>query len=100
MLILLFADHAFMKIEVPEYIEDTSSSHKPNSQQQTHLTHNENEDQSDHLACGDEEEDNQAGAEESTYNIDDQDSDMELMYTTGHESEIGTLYKTYFSVLI
>lgn len=82
-----------MKIEVPEYIEDTSPSHRPTSQQQqTHLTHhNENEDQSEehHLACADEDEDNQAGPEESAYNIDDQDSDMELMYTTGHESEIG-----------
>lgn len=86
-----------MKIEVPEYIEDTSSSHRPTSQQQTHLTHHsENEDQTEeqHLTCVDEDEDNQAGAEETTYNIDDQDSDMELMYATGHESEIGTLYKS------
>lgn len=96
MFILLFTAQAFMKIEVPEYIEDSSSSHRPTSQQQTHLTHhNENEDQSEeHLTCVDEDEDNQAGPEESTFNIDDQDSDMELMYTTGHESEIGTLHKS------
>lgn len=90
-----------MKIEATEYTEDTSSSHRPTSQQQTHVTHHiENEDQSDehHLACVDEDEDNQAGIEESSYNIEDQDSDMELMYTTGHESEIGTVYKSPFSV--
>lgn len=97
----MFTAQTFMKIEVPEYIEDTSSSHRPTSQQQTHLTHhNDNESDEQHLACVDEDEDNQVGPEETTYNIDDQDSDMELMYTTGHESEIGTLYRSPFSLFI